>query len=316
MAKELVTCGEGPDLDGISSAFAYVELLRAEGKDAQVGFSGSLQLDAKFFVDRLQLTLPPIPPDFDKVRIVDSSSIAYLPEAIQRSAEKVVEVIDHRRTNDVKADFPGIERVAIKLVGACATIIAEMLLRRSLSLPRDIATLLHAGIHSNTLKLNSGVTTHRDHAVVRALESKYQIDLSLVAEMFEFRTAVGEESLLAALQNDFQPNIESPDGLVGVAQIETTNAPRLLEKHKDLIQETLLAQKSRHQLDFAFLTLPSINEAINYIYAADRPSEEFVLTYLKHHLPNPHARHEGALSTDKLLLRKEILPMLLRFPPT
>ncbi len=316
---ELITCGTGPDLDGLASALGYAELLRSQGgRDVVVGFEGLAQLDAEFFIQRFNLALHSVPEKFDRVRVVDCSALSVVPIRVQEESHKVVEVIDHRRFSAPKADFPRVEKVLIHQVGACSTLITEKILRSApSSLSRDVAMLLYAGILSNTLDFNAYVTTDRDREAAQALIEKFDMgreSAAIAEEMFRFRTDLDSRQLQFALKNDFQSLIESPEGLVGVAQIEVLDAMELLKSHGESILHALRDLKQRDELDFIFLTMPSISQGVNYLLAVDPWTVDFLRRYLAGFLAPSYEVFDQCLVTQRLLLRKEIVPVLYRAP--
>lgn len=307
---ELLTCGKGPDLDGVSSAIAYGELLEAQGKKVFVGFDGKVQLDAQFFVEKLGLTLHTLSTNFESVRLLDVSALSYTPAVVQRRPELVVEVVDHRLIHNAEIDFPVADKIIVEQVGACATIIAEMAYHQPSLLSENSAAMLHGAIHSNTLNLKSNVTTERDIRAVSFLEENYNIKMDWIEEMFAYRTALTEQQLVFAIQNDFQSHHESPEGTVGIAQLEVLDAPELFAEFKDVILETLKEQKRKYGLDFVFLTAPSIRHGINYLIAEDTATTDLLERHLGSTLVDPNETVELILKTNKLLLRKEIAPFL------
>jgi inorganic pyrophosphatase/exopolyphosphatase len=311
---ELLTCGNSPDLDGVSSAIAYGEILQADGRKIYIGFEGKVQLDAQFFVEQLGLTLNTLPSHFDKVRLLDVSALLYTPAVVQKHPELVVEVIDHRLIHNAEIDFPLANKIVIEQVGACATIVTEMAYSQPLLLSNHSASMLHGAIHSNTLNLQSSVTTKRDINAVAFLEKNHDINPDMVEMMFAYRTVLTEEGLLFALQNDFQAHHESPEGKVGIFQLEVLDAPELFADFMDIILKTLNDQKLKNGLDFVFLTAPSIRQECNYIVAADIPTANLIESHLGTRLIDPNETTNLILKTNKLLLRKEIVPLLNQLP--
>jgi len=157
----LITSYVNPDLDGVASMVAYAEFLRAKGSNAVAGIIGAAQVEAEYLLRRFGIA----PPDsilnadaFDEVILVDVSSLNDLEGAV--AAEKVVEIIDHRASHGADA-FPN-AKTRIELVGAAATLIAELFMRRRVEPSKESAVLLCGGIISNTLDFRGSMTTDRD----------------------------------------------------------------------------------------------------------------------------------------------------------
>jgi len=314
--KTLVTAGTNPDLDGISSALGYVELLTAQGEEAIAGFEGKPQLDAEFLLNHLNMTLSGIPDAFDEVVLVDLGNRVYAPRIVQKFPELVTKVIDHRILHNIEMEFPSLRDADIYLVGACATIVTEELYKNHIIPSHAVATLLYAAIHSNTLNLKAGVTTERDLKAVADLTTSYPMSQTLIEEMFAFRTRLSPDQMAFALKNDFDAYGESPDGNFGISQIEALDATTLFRGNTELIYRTLLDLKTAFKLKYVFLTVPSIQQGINYLYALDEETTQFLCRYFG----NDIDVHENLgkfgriLKTKKLLLRKQIKPMFQHIP--
>jgi len=137
--KTLVTAGTNPDLDGVSSALGYVELLTHQGKESVAGFEGKPQLDAEFMLNHLNMTLPGIPERFDEVVLVDLGNKVYAPHVVQMSLELVTVVIDHRMLHNIEMECPALRETNLSLVGACATLITEALYQHQVIPSQNVA---------------------------------------------------------------------------------------------------------------------------------------------------------------------------------
>ncbi|MFA6282432.1 MAG: DHH family phosphoesterase, partial [Candidatus Omnitrophota bacterium] len=124
MKPILITCYVNPDLDGVAGVLAYCEFLQKTGRDTVAGIIGEPHDEAKYILDRYNLTYPKSiidAGDFDEVILVDASDLNGLEGHI--NPEKVIEIIDHRKINEADK-FPG-AKVQIELVGSASTLIAE-----------------------------------------------------------------------------------------------------------------------------------------------------------------------------------------------
>lgn len=313
----LVTTSLNPDLDGTASALAYAHFLTVKGDRGIAGFEGAFQLDAQFVLKRLAFSCPLMPNTFDKIVLVNASTIAYAPDIVKKNQESVVKVIDHRLYHDIEFEFPPVEKVNVEQVGACATIVTEELAHCSIVPPQKITTLLYAAIHSNTLDLKAGVTTKRDHEAIALLASWYPMSRELINAMFRFRTMLSPEQIEFALKNDFNGHFNTVDGIFGIAQVEMLDGTELFSKHKELIYHVLKDLKEQYKLDYVFLTVPCIDQNMNYLYTIDSKSANFIRKYMARCLDTPTDNQTiGILMrTNKLLLRKEIVPMFEKLEP-
>ncbi len=307
---KVVTCGVNPDLDGFASAYAYREYLASEkGAESEIrcGFEGELLLDAAFYADRLGVEWGPIPSRFDTVVLVDASQTTRAPLSVRREKRKVKVVIDHRLAHNAEIDFPEVSYVNIQEVGACSTLITEILRDKGHQPSAVAASLLHGGIHSNTLNLKAGVTKPQDLKAIELLSQWGGADESLVRPMFLFRSDLSWRQLDLTLRKDFHSSIRSPEGDVGIAQIESLNPLPMLEEYEEIIRKTLLDIKRVDRLNAVFLSAPSIDEGQNYLMPADEASRPVIHRRLGKHLQS-ETLDDKFIKTKRLLMRKELVP--------
>ena len=156
----IVTSYENPDTDGCGGALAYAELLRAQGKDAEARFFAAPSLEAQYIFTQLkEIKLIPFSATLDdEIVLVDASESPYL--HFLPTFEKVMEVIDHRKINDVET-FKN-AKVQIELVGAADTLVTERFVQAKITPSPEVALFMYSGIVSNTLNFQSPNHTERD----------------------------------------------------------------------------------------------------------------------------------------------------------
>jgi inorganic pyrophosphatase/exopolyphosphatase len=297
----LVTGYIHPDLDAYACAFAYAELLRALGREAQATCSGD-PLDEVTFVlrllgiDRLQ--------DFDAYLfgsgiVVDTSDTYALPPGL--NPLKVEEVVDHHLYND-PALFPH-ARLQIEAVGAAATLIEEKFYAAHVRPSRDAAALLYGGIISNTLNFQATVTTDRDRISAGRLRSLAELPDDFPAQLFRAKSDLSGAKLLETLRNDMAGS-ETAGKIFALGQLELADVHALLATRLPEMKRFMLAH--REYLD-AYVTMLSLSDVVagkTYFVAADAFSEDVLeralgLTF-----------HQGVAEYPKLILRKEYVAPL------
>jgi manganese-dependent inorganic pyrophosphatase len=298
MSKILITPKINPDLDGVACAYAYAKLLSSlnDGHVYIAGIFGSPHSEAQFLINKFQIKDGLFfNPDlaFDKFILVDASDLKGMPEVIR--ASDVIEVIDHRATHQAQELFVN-AKIQIELVGAAATLIWEKFKE---SLDINSAILLYGAIYSNTLNLNPDITTSRDLEAIKELE--VNMPANLISDMFQYKTDYIASNLEEVMSGDFK----TFDGGLGIAQLEGFNLDGLVNNNLEKIENILTSLKEKYNLKFIFLTAADINSDYNIFVAIDEVTKALLKTAMAISFNNSVAKN------NKLLLRKQILPLLI-----
>ncbi len=146
-----------PDPDALASAYALQHLLRTQGIEAPICYFGT--------VDKVNIRM-----------MMDAFEIVPLPERMMSriDANSVVINVDVQKNNSNLTDMIGEELVCIdhhpwvtdvvydvvihKIVGACATLIAQLYTELNVPIPKLVATALLYGIKMDTRNMCAGVT--------------------------------------------------------------------------------------------------------------------------------------------------------------
>jgi inorganic pyrophosphatase/exopolyphosphatase len=97
------------------------------------------------------------------------------------------------------------------------------------------------------------------------------------------------------------------DGGLGIAQLEGFNLEEMVEKKIEEIKTILIKLKEKYQLKYIFLTAPDIKKNYNIFVVIDESTEALLSTSL-----TLVFNEKQIAKNNKLLLRKQILPMLLK----
>jgi inorganic pyrophosphatase/exopolyphosphatase len=95
------------------------------------------------------------------------------------------------------------------------------------------------------------------------------------------------------------------DNGLGIAQLEGFDLEYLVNKQQLEISAVLAKLKHQHNLQFIFLTAADINQGYNIFVVIDEESKLLLAKSM-----NLKFNDEGIAKNDKLLLRKQILPLL------
>lgn len=305
MNKILITPKINPDLDGVACVYAYAQLLSFLDKDNEyvAGIFGTPHSEAQFLINKFNITDVLIfNPElvFDKFILVDASDIKGMPTVIR--PQDVVEVIDHRATHEAAVLFPN-AKIHIELVGAAATLVLEKMKEANFKVDANSTYLLFAAIYSNTLNFKTNVDT-RDIEAVSFLSHNAAVEISptLINEMFRYKTEYISNNLEEVIRVDFK----TFDGGLGIAQIEGFDLEYLVTKQREEISKALTKLKAEHNLKYIFLTAADINKGYNVFVAIDEDSKQLLSKSM-----TLVFNEEGIAKNDKLLLRKQILPLLI-----
>jgi manganese-dependent inorganic pyrophosphatase len=308
MGKILITAKINPDLDGVACAYAYAVFLNSVDKENEytAGIYGQPFIEARYLLDKFNikegLVFNP-KTEFDKFILVDASELDGMPEVIR--AHDVIEVIDHRSINRAAEIFPQ-AKIQIEEVGAAATLIFEKIKAAGLSLDRNGACLLLGAIHSNTLNFLSSITDQRDRDTVKILKDNYQKEIpdNLIEEMLAYKSEYIKNNLPECIFSDFK-NFPAQNNL-GIAQLETFDLDTIIKEKLSEIKEILSELKNNYGSNYIFLTAADLKNGYNIFVTIDEPSETLLSQSL-----GLSFNKEGTAKNKKLLLRKQILPLLI-----
>ena len=299
----LITSYECPDLDWMACAFAYGEFLHKKGEQVIVALSWPVQREAEFVLETFGIA--PLPDaeniinEVDGIILVDTSDKGSLSPIIQ--AEKVIEVIDHRKVHEAHSHFPN-AKIQIELVGSAATLIAEKFHQEQLAPSQEAAALLYSAIVSNTINFQAQVTTSRDHEMANWLQNYFSLPENYVYDMFTDKSRF-RKSLKETVVNDFA-TFTLHDHKLWIAQLEIVNVDAFIEKNREELQTILEELKKEQGLEYIFLTCIDLEKAFNKFLVIDEPTKDILEEALQVNFENEITQREG------ILMRKELVPRI------
>ncbi len=168
----------------------------------------------------------------------------------------IIEVLDHHRLGGFSTASP--IHFWNYPVGSTSTIVALCYEQMRVSIPRDIAGLLMAGLISDTLNLTSPTTTPTDCRVAQLLADIADIEPSILAEQIfsvgsPLSTMTAEHVVTADCKEYDEANVRFT-----VAQIEEMNFTRFYERETELA-DALSAFRGKHGLYFSALFVTDVN---------------------------------------------------------
>ena len=302
MKSILVTCYVNPDIDGVAGAFTYSELLQKLGQKTNFGIIGDPHEEARYVLNRFRISLPNLiknADDYDQVILVDASDLAGLEGKVD--PRKVVEIIDHRKVNDLHA-FPS-ARAQIELVGAAATLIAERFKKNKVPISKESAILISSAIISNTINFRASVTTERDKAVAAWLSEIAGLPDNYAKDLFIAKSDLSGDKLASRIEGDFA-HFFLGKKKVGIAQLEIIGAQDLITERENEIIEILNRLKKSMDLDLVFLNAIDLESAQSVLLAQDTYTKELLAKIFKVRFEKDN------VELPRLFMRKQIVPLL------
>lgn len=302
--KILVTAYESPDLDGAACAYAYAEFLRKKKADALAAISGKPHTEAVFAMNKFRIPkLQDADELFGKYRnviLVDASDLIGISRKLD--PKKVREIIDHRKVHEADK-FPN-AKAQIEMVGSAATLIAEKFHQGKVPISRGSAGLLYSAIVSNTINFQVPITTERDKKMAAWLMKKAKINKNYVRQMFTHKSDIKDIGD-AIMQDAAYFSFGGKE--IAIAQLEILNAEAYVKKNINKIRNELENLKVSERKDFVFLNCIDVEKAKNIIVALDDQTAWLLASAAN------LAFHENVAKTEKILMRKQIVPMIKKF---
>lgn len=292
---------KNPDTDTICSAIAYQNFLIKQNTEAQAFALGELNKETQFILDEFGVQAP--------------KQISELPQGaeiilLDHNEEKqsidnindldIVEIIDHHKIK-LETDKP--ISIYIKPLGSSCSIIAEKYFNEVVEISQVIASILIAGIISDTLFFRSPTTTAIDKKLVEKLNEIAKIsDLEKFSlEMFNAKSDLGDISTEKLIKLDYKIfNFDGDDYGIGV--METTNKNFALDKKDEILEKLKEIKKTDNLMGVFFVVIDILEEKSWTLCSGNEENELFTKLFKAE-------EQEGTLFVDKLISRKkQIVP--------
>ncbi|MEW9122678.1 MAG: putative manganese-dependent inorganic diphosphatase [Thermotaleaceae bacterium] len=196
-----------------------------------------------------------INPQKKKVILVDHNEYGQSAEGL--SEAEILEIVDHHKIGDISTSMPISFRNMP--VGSTCTIVYQMYQETRLTISKEIAGVLLAGIVSDTLLLKSPTTTDWDKQALEALNEILNINLETFAmEMFKTGTSLEGYSIEEVFYKDFK-EFQLEGEKVGVSQVFTLDIEDVFNRREQIIDFI----NRVHQRNNYYLTLLVITDILN-----------------------------------------------------
>ena len=296
-----ITSYESPDIDGIACMIGYAELLAQKGVVAKAIYFGELGMEVAFVKNTTHYF--PIERHVeaynkaDTFVLVDVSEPENIDPFIDLSA--VLKIFDHHQKNNLEKFVNSKNQV--EMVGSCATLITELLMKEGVKPTSETALYLYAAIVSNTVNFKLSITTAKDKEAAAWLKKIAKVDNDFIKEMFMAKSNITKENLFDVLFQDFVVKTIS-DKKIGIAQVEMVGVQRMATDLREALMGSMERLKNEHELDYIFFNGIDVFEGTTIFYSIDKSSLELFSRILD--LPDL----TDGLSIDYILMRKQIWP--------
>ena len=295
---------KNPDTDTVCSALVYSDFLKQKGDNCQAFALGELNNETKFV--------------FNKFRVGEIEKIDKLPQGSEivlldhnesgQSIENIndldiVEIIDHHKIK-LETDKP--IKIYIEPLGSSCSIIAKKYFEnKDVILTKQNASLLLAGIISDTLYFRSPTTTSVDKELAQKLNEIAEIeDLEEFSlEMFKAKSDLGNIDVEKLIKLDYK-EFYFNDKKYTIGVMETTN-PEYGFNRRDEIKQKLSEIKEKDSLAGIFFSIIDILNSKNYTLTSDEENDLIIKNAFQAEETN------GFLLINNVVSRKkQIVPKL------
>ena len=302
MNKVLITSYTNPDVDGVSCAFAYAELLQKQGQDAIAGIFGTPHPEAQFVLDKFNIgkivNAELLLEKYSNIIFVDASDLNALPTQIR--PEQIVEIIDHRKLNETEKFFNA--KTQIELVGSCATLIAEKFYQQKVAISKESAVLLYSAIVSNTINFKSNITTDRDKTMAEWLKIQIVLPENYIEAMFQHKSNF-TKPIKEAVLGDMKI-LTTDKYKVCIGQLEIVAVENFINNNLDEIKKALVEIKQEKSADYIYLSCIDLDLAKNFFVTVDENSEKLLENSIN------ISFQDSVAHTDNIIMRKVLSPMI------
>ncbi len=258
---------KNPDTDSVVSAVMMSRYLKEEGKETKPLILGDANKETEFVFTQLN---EDIPQKITEEDFTDSSFFLVDHNDLSQSVatmNKIIGILDHHNLSGMKTDSAMYFRV--EPLGSTCTLIYKMMKEKNMEVDKKGASLLLAGIISDTLNLTSGTTTSEDIDSYYELTDISGIDaISLANDMFERKSDFSDMSAQDIVTADMK-EYSFGGKKIGVGVAETTSL-KFFENNEEEVLKAIKDIKEKEKFDaFFFGVLDIINQNTNLYPGGD-----------------------------------------------
>ncbi|MDR0885579.1 MAG: putative manganese-dependent inorganic diphosphatase [Clostridiales Family XIII bacterium] len=218
----------------------------------------------------------------------------------------ILEIIDHHRLSSISTINPVFFRN--QPVGSTNTIVFEMYNEQGITPSKQIATLMCAGILSDTLMFRSPTTTQVDRVAVLKLSEIAEINIEAFSKaMFHAGSQLDEKSPAELFSHDFKTfTVEGVD--IGIGQINVMDQDELVSAREKL-QTYLEEGMHEKQMDMVFFMLTDIPSSCTEVLYTGNGAASLLENAFERPIVDSSMKVEGLVSRKKQLVPELIVAM-------
>ncbi len=306
--KYFVAGHQSPDTDSVISAITFSLYLKKSGINAEPVIVGTPNRETKFILNYVKQKVPKLMMKASakgKFYLVDHGGVEQAIEGLKE--ENIIGVIDHHQMMGLNTTEPILYRSEV--VGSTSTLITKMFNEKGWKLNKKTASLLAAGIISDTLNLTSKTTTNEDKKILKELSHLAEINVKdFSRKMFEAKSDMSGMDLKKIILNDFK-EYNHKGRKFGLGVFETVNAGTFNEK-KGEVFDLLKKIKKEKGFDLLFFGSVDIMKKKTFFYLiADKESEVARKAF---NLPGGKGTEEIVVLKGVTSRKKQMVPFLFK----
>lgn len=214
---------------------------------------------------------------------------------------RILEIIDHHRLGNDHTQYPII--FINKPVGSTSTIIAGLFQDSHIPMSKEIASILLAGILSDTLILHSSTTTDTDRHVAEYLSAITDLPIQEFGkEIMSASSLVAREPVEYILTLDMKRFNEGPISFT-VSQVEVVTFTEIMDRKEEILEGLDRLREKTGSL-FSALMVTDITELDSILFIR---GDRFFLN----HLAYPKMEENVYLLKGILSRKKQLIPILM-----
>lgn len=298
MNKRIVTSYEEPDLDGISSMYAYAEYLNKTGISSDYYIEGNPKKEVGIVCDmfKIQLEGAQTISEEQEVVIVDTNNVEEIITFL--NPDNVIEIIDHHAKSK-SCDKCKNAKIQIENLGAVATLIAEKFKDNNIPISRESAILLYYGIISNSINLKASITSQKDIDMAKWLKEQCSdITKEKIKEIFTLKSKVEDSELRREMEAEL--GFDYKGKRMTIAQLEIADIEEFLKEKELKIIKILKQVKIENNIDYIFINCVDILNGFNIILTIDNETTQLLNSELGYVFENNRCKF------DRLIQRKDL----------
>ena len=297
---------KNPDTDTVCSAIAYQDFLEKQNVEAKAFALGEPNNETKFVLEKFGVEVPEVISEFPhgtEIVLLDHNEEGQSVDNLNDL--DIVEIIDHHRVK-LETDKP--ISIYIEPLGSSCSIIAKKYFETRTKLSKEIASIMIAGIISDTLIFNSPTSTEIDKELAEKLNKIAEIeDLEKFGlDMFNAKSDLGDISVDRLVRLDYKI-YEFGKDKYALGVMETTNKDYGIER-KDEIAKRLEEIKKEDNLKGVFFSIIDILDEKSYTVCSGKEEVKLFTELFK------AEDQEGVLFVDNIVSRKkQIVPVFEKY---